>query len=143
MPRPFRMATVVIKVKPHKADSSGLLRDDIFDSPIQGTAEVFGAEIKLRAQPRYLRHKDQTPTKAGDDAYSWAWFDVAHHELTRKGVADPFSLKSALITAINRLHGEDPERYIVTEVRPRGHLKNGPVFFQLFIDKYKDESGAA
>jgi len=137
------MATARVTVRPHITAPAELLEDEVFVSTTRPVQQQFGDPITLLGQWRFRRNKDQSASKTGDDHYSWAWFDVSHHELTRKGVADPFSLKNAQVTGIERLHGVDGEDFIVTEVQPKGHLKGGPVFFQLFIDKHKDRLGTA
>ena len=137
------MATSEVKFKPHLRDVDNLMRDPVFGNSQRSIQDQFGTEITLRAQPRFQRQKDQQPSKTGDDHYSWAWFNISAHELRVKGVVDPLGMKNGLITEIQRQHGRDPEEYVVTEVKPQGHLRGGPVFFQLFVDKLKATRGTA
>lgn len=142
MPRPFRMATSAVQVRLHTTDTTGLLRDPVFDVPTETVPEQFeDTVITMQVQPRFQRHKDQQPSPTGDNSFTRSWLDVAAHELTRVGITNPFVLKNALVQQISRLHGADAEDFIVVEVRPRGHLTNGPVFYQLFLEKHEDTSG--
>ncbi len=139
--RPFRMALAPATFRLHKTDATGLLRDEVFDHPAQSIDQQFGEPFTLRVQARWARSKDQQPAFAGDDHYTFGWLSVSHHVLTAAGLT-PGQLKNAQVTGITRLHGIDAEDFIVTEVRPFGHLRGGPVGYKLVLDKHKDVTGS-
>lgn len=139
--RPFRMALSNATVRLHKTDATGLLRDEDFELPAQSVGEQYGDPFTLRVQPRWPRYKDQSARETGDDHYTYGWLGVSHGEIADAGL-EPADLKNAQITGLQRLHGVDQESFVVTEVRPRGHLRGGPVFYMLVLDKLKDTQGA-
>lgn len=144
--RPMRMATQAVRFRLHKPKAA-LLLDPTFETQAETIDEQFQSEtVILQAQIRFHRHKDRQggTGMTGDSQFSTGWVTIAATVLDAAGL-NYESLKNALITGVRRLHTAagkfDEVEYQVSEVRPVGHLRHGPILFKAFFDNHKDNQG--
>ena len=139
------MALSEISIRLQKTGTA-LLVDPVFGQKLGTVTEQYDAATTILGQPRFSRTDEKAAGEAGDTVPTNGYITVSAREIRDRGLT-PDQLKNARIVGIRRLHNaagtNDATEYLVSEVRPRGHLAAGPIIYKLYFEKFKDLHGGS